>query len=145
LNSNGTFNYTPQPFFNGTDVFTYQVFDGIALSNVATVTIVVNSVNNDPVVNNESFTTDEDTPLIIGAPGVLANDYDPDTGDTISSVVTVQPTKGTLILAGNGGFLYFPNPNENGADFFRYRVSDGHGGTAIGRANITINPINDVP
>lgn len=42
LNQNGTFTYTPNLGFHGTDSFSYEAFDGIATSNVATVTITVN-------------------------------------------------------------------------------------------------------
>jgi VCBS repeat-containing protein len=48
LDTNGSFTYTPDPDFNGTDTFTYQASDGQALSNTATVTITVNPVNDDP-------------------------------------------------------------------------------------------------
>lgn len=49
LNPDGSFNYTPNPNFNGIDYFTYQANDGHENSNVATVTITVNPVN--PLVN----------------------------------------------------------------------------------------------
>jgi len=42
------------------------------------VTITVNAVNDAPVANPDSFTTNEDTPLVVTAPGVLANDTDVD-------------------------------------------------------------------
>ena len=48
LNSNGSFTYTPEADFNGNDSFTYQANDGQANSNIATVTITVNPVNDDP-------------------------------------------------------------------------------------------------
>ena len=41
LNADGSFTYTPEADFNGTDSFTYQAYDGQAYSNVATVTIDV--------------------------------------------------------------------------------------------------------
>ena len=41
LNANGSFTYTPDANFNGTDSFTYKANDGAADSNVATVTITV--------------------------------------------------------------------------------------------------------
>jgi hypothetical protein len=43
LNANGSFDYTPNAGFVGTDSFTYVANDGEADSNVATVTITVNS------------------------------------------------------------------------------------------------------
>jgi hypothetical protein len=44
LNSDGSFDYTPAANFNGSDSFTYKANDGSLDSNVATVTITVNSV-----------------------------------------------------------------------------------------------------
>jgi len=41
FNTNGSFTYTPNAAFVGTDTFTYQASDGIAVSNMATVTISV--------------------------------------------------------------------------------------------------------
>jgi VCBS repeat-containing protein len=55
LSADGSFTYTPNPDFNGTDTFTYQANDGQAISNVATVTITVNPVNDPP-----TFTTQGD-------------------------------------------------------------------------------------
>lgn len=51
LNAGGYFTYAPNPNFNGTDSFTYQANDGRANSNIATVTIVVNPVNDAPVAS----------------------------------------------------------------------------------------------
>ncbi|MFN8346635.1 MAG: Ig-like domain-containing protein [Spirosomataceae bacterium] len=45
LNPNGSFTYVPKANFNGTDVFTYRVSDGVSFSNTATVTITVNAVD----------------------------------------------------------------------------------------------------
>jgi VCBS repeat-containing protein len=78
LNSNGSFTYTPDANFNGSDSFTYRASDGSANSNVATVTITVDPVNDPPTANNNSYSTNEDTTLNVSAPGVLGNDTDPD-------------------------------------------------------------------
>jgi hypothetical protein len=48
LDANGSFSYTPDADFNGNDSFTYRANDSQANSNVATVTITVNPVNDDP-------------------------------------------------------------------------------------------------
>jgi hypothetical protein len=44
LNANGSFSYTPNAAFVGVDSFTYRANDGLANSNIATVTITVNAV-----------------------------------------------------------------------------------------------------
>ncbi|CAN5448349.1 hypothetical protein BH20ACI1_BH20ACI1_13150 [soil metagenome] len=50
LNANGSFSYTPNANFNGTDSFTYTASDGSFTSNAATVTITVNAVNAAPAI-----------------------------------------------------------------------------------------------
>lgn len=42
--------YTPNPNFNGSDSFTFTVTDGVANSNMATVNITIDAVNDTPVV-----------------------------------------------------------------------------------------------
>jgi hypothetical protein len=49
LNNDGSFTYTPDADFYGTDTFTYKANDGTVDGNIATVTITVNSVNDAPV------------------------------------------------------------------------------------------------
>ena len=61
LAADGSFTYTPNADFNGTDSFTYTASDGTAASNVATVTMTVTGVNDAPVAVNDAATTDEDT------------------------------------------------------------------------------------
>ena len=70
------------PNFNGTDSFTYTASDGTAASNVATVTITVDAVNDAPVAVNDAATTTEET-AVSGT--VLANDTDVDAGTTLTA------------------------------------------------------------
>jgi len=51
LNSDGSFTYIPDANYNGSDNFTYKANDGKADSNVATVSITVNMVNDPPVAS----------------------------------------------------------------------------------------------
>ena len=75
LNQDGSFTYTPEVDFNGGDSFTYKVNDGTSDSNIATVTITVNGVNDAPTANADSATLDEDGSAVIN---VIANDTDPE-------------------------------------------------------------------
>ena len=95
LNADGSFTYTPAGNYNGPDSFTYKANDGTADSNPVTVTITVNPVNDAPVATADSSSTDEDTPLSVGAPGVLANDTDPE-GSALSAVLVTGPAHGEL-------------------------------------------------
>src|SRR5207253_70475 len=124
LNSDGSFSYTPNPNFNGTDTFTYKANDGAADSNTATVTINVTAVNDAPVASNDSYSTNEETPLTVTAPGVLGNDSDVD-ADTLHVVLIDGPAHGTFALNADGSFTYTPNANFNGTDSFTYKANDG--------------------
>ena len=75
----------PNLDYNGPDAFTYQVSDGNGGTATATVNLTVNAVNDDPVAVDDAYATDEDTPLVVAAPGVLANDTDVD-GDALIAV-----------------------------------------------------------
>ena len=62
LSSDGSYTYTPNADFHGSDGFTYTVNDGTADSGEGTVSITVNSVNDPPVAGDDSKSTGEDTP-----------------------------------------------------------------------------------
>jgi VCBS repeat-containing protein len=102
------------------------------------------SANQPPVAGADAYTTAEDTPLSVSAPGVLANDSDPN-GGTLSVTGNTQPAHGTATVNANGSFTYTPAANYNGADSFTYTLSDGQGGTATGTVNLTVTPVNDPP
>jgi hypothetical protein len=138
LNADGSFIYTPNANFNGSDSFTYHANDGLADSNIATVTITVNAVNDAPVANNDAYTTDEDTVLTVLAPGVLGNDTDAD-GDPLTAALVSSTSNGTLALNADGSFDYTPNAGFNGSDSFTYHANDGTVDSNIATVNITVN------
>ena len=92
LNANGSFSYTPNANYFGTDSFTYQANDGLANSNVATVSLTVNALP--PVATNDSFSTNVNSPLNVAAPGVLGNDTDPQ-ALALSAILVSGPTNGS--------------------------------------------------
>ena len=59
LNSDGSFTYLPDENFFGTDSFTYYIDDGFGVTQEATVTLVVDPVNDVSVViwSNNYFRT----------------------------------------------------------------------------------------
>ena len=137
--------YTPVANFNGSDSFTYRANDGTADSNVATVTITVNAVNDVPVAVNDSYSTPEDTALTVAVPGVLSNDTDADV-NPLTAILVAGPTQGALILNANGSFTYTPNTNyNNGPDSFTYKANDGAADSNIATVSIIVNAVNDVP
>ncbi len=124
--SDGSFSYTPAKNFSGTDSFSYYVTSGGLTSNIATVTISVVQVPLAPIINLPalSYTTNENTPLTVAAPGVLANVTDPN-GLTLAAVLQTGPAHGTLALNSDGSFVYTPSANYSGSDSFVYLASNG--------------------
>lgn len=51
---------------------------------------------------------------------------DPD-GDLAGFLVTTGPVKGALALASDGSFLYTPQTNRRGWDYFGYKARDTEG------------------
>jgi hypothetical protein len=141
LNPNGSFTYTPHTNFYGTDSFTYQANDGLASSNVATVTLTVNSLP--PVATDDSYSTSVNTSLNIAASGVLANDTDPQ-ALPLTAVLVSGPAHGSLSLNPNGSFTYIPNVNYLGPDSFTYRANDGLASSNIAIVTLTINSLPPV-
>ena len=142
--SDGSFNYTPNPDFSGTDSFTYQASDSIANSNTATVTIEVANVDQDPpIANDDSYSVLEDNILTVNATnGVLNNDSDPD-GDAITANLVRSTSNGELVFNTNGSFTYTPNPDFFGNDSFIYQIDDGNENVALGTANIAVETVNE--
>ena len=136
--------YTPSANYNGADSFTYKANDGTADSNVATVSITVNPVNDAPLAANDSYNIDEDTTLNVAAPGVLGNDTDIDSA-SLTAVLVSLPSHGTLALNPNGSFSYTPAINYNGPDSFTYKANDGLLDSNVATVNITVNAVNDAP
>ena len=144
LNPDGSFAYAPVPNFSGSDSFTYVVGDGNASSNAVTVTITVNPVNDTPAGLPERYNIDEDVPLNVAAPGVLANDTDVESGQSLQAILETGPAHGTLVLSADGSFQYVPAIDYNGTDSFTYRASDGAAMSAPVTVTISIRPVDDL-
>jgi len=127
--------YTPEAGFSGIDIFDYTVSDGNGGTDTATIIVAVASVNDPPVAQDDSASTDKDTSVAIS---VLANDSDPDAGDSLVVESITQPANGTLE---NNGFdlLYTPDVGFTGTDTFTYTVSDGRGGTDTATVTVGVS------
>jgi VCBS repeat-containing protein len=145
LAADGSFRYAPGANYHGPDSFTYKSEDGIAGSNVATVSITVRSVNDVPVAVNDTFVVNEDETLAVGALGVLANDSDEDGAGPLGAVLVTGASHGVVSLTVDGGFAYTPNRDFNGLDTFTYRSSDGDALSNVAIVTVTVNAVNDPP
>jgi VCBS repeat-containing protein len=142
LNADGSFTYTPDSSFLGTDSFTYTASDGTTTGNVATVSIAVSDPdpNHNPVAKDDGYVGTAGTMLSVAASeGVLANDSDDD-GDPLTAVLVSGAAHGTVTLNPNGSFDYQPEAGFSGDDAFTYQASDGLGLSEVAMVSITMNP-----
>src|SRR5262249_21887856 len=92
FNSDGSFTYTPNSGYSGTDSFTYVANDGALDSAPATVTLTVHATNTAPVAVEDRYATRANTPLSVGpSRGLLLNDFD-DEGDVLTADRVGGPT-----------------------------------------------------
>jgi len=140
LLDNGNVRYTPNDGFSGTDAFTYIVSDG-TVESTGQVTVVVNSVNDDPVANDDSVSTTENTPLTID---VLSNDTDPD-GDSLTVSSVTNTTSGSAVINANNTVTFTPQDSFSGQAGFTYTVDDGNGGTDTAVVTVLVSDSNQSP
>ena len=136
----GSCTYTPGAGYTGPDAFTYTVSDGEGGTDAGTVNVTVRPAgggNNPPVAVDDALTTQQDTP---GSVNVLANDSDPDAGDTLTVSGSTAGAHGTVSCTAAGSCTYTPGAGYTGPDAFTYTVSDGEGGTDTGTVNVTVSP-----
>ncbi|MBE1299966.1 MAG: tandem-95 repeat protein [Alteromonadaceae bacterium] len=150
LSSDGSFTYQANTGFSGEDSFTYQATDEAGLTADATVTIAVTQNATAPTANDDSYATDEGTPLSVDAAnGVLANDTNLTNSGVDSTIVTVnllsEPSGGALVLNDDGSFTYTPNDSTTGSDSFTYELQKIPGGSDTATVTITLNPVATPP
>jgi VCBS repeat-containing protein len=102
LNADGSFIYTPNSDYVGSDSFTYKANDGEDDSGETTVTLAVEPTNHAPVA--EGYSVDENSMLTVPtASGVLANNSDAD-NDPLTAVLVSGPTYGSVTLNADCSF-----------------------------------------
>ena len=78
-----------------------------------------------PTTQDDEFHLDEDSPLVVAAPGVLENDSSANGNAALTSILVEPPRNGEVELRADGSFVYSPTSDFFGADSFRYRVATG--------------------
>ena len=154
VSATGEVTFTPDANYNGAVSFDYVVSDGNGGTDTGTVSGTITAVNDAPVADDDSFSTNEDTTS--AAIDLLDGDTDLD-GDTLSiqsiagttltpgTAQTIAVTNGTVNVSATGEVTFTPDANYNGAVSFDYVVSDGNGGTDTGTVSGTITAVNDAP
>ncbi len=150
ITADGTITFIPEPNFNGDVNVDYTVTDGTSEEHGYS-TVIVTPVNDAPVANPDSFTTDEDTSITVD---LTKNDSDVD-GDklTVKEIngtsltggeQTVVVDNGKIVIAHDGGMTFIPSDNYHGEVTVPYTITDGDK-TATSTVTIHVTPVNDAP
>jgi large repetitive protein len=143
----GNVTFTPALNFNGSASISYTVNDNDGLiSNTGEITVQVAPVNDDPSVDNENITTNEDTDVSGDLTDTGDNDVD---GNLVVTTTPISgPSNGVVLINADGTFTYTPNLNFNGSDTIVVEICDD--GTPLPVICVTdtifinVTPINDI-
>ena len=118
--------------------------DEYTATGTATFDITIEDVNERPVaVFDIPPATAEDTATTFA---VLANDTDPDDGDTLTVSIASQPSRGRVVADTTTQMVtYTPAENDHGTYTFMYTASDGTLSSLPAQVTVTVNPVNDAP
>ena len=136
--SDGTFTWTGNAY-NKEDCT-----DDFLMPRTVSVTIDGAVIDNPPVAQPDAYPTGRNAPVTVPAPGVLANDGDPD-GDALTATQTSSPSNGSVVWGGDGSFTYTPDPGFVGIDSFSYHASDATASSADVAVTITVTNGAPVP
>jgi len=161
LNSDGSFSYTPNADYNGSDSFTYEASDGNGGTDQATVSLTINAVNDAPTIaTNSTLSLDEGTNADITQS--LLETTDPESGPSnLEYIVDTAPSNGTIYNTNAGSAVstftqadlnndrieYRHDGSETTSDSFDFTVTDqgGSGKSTSGTFSISVNAVDESP
>ncbi len=171
INLDGSYSFDPNGEFeilaagaSATTTITYTIDDGIDGSSTATVTVIVNGVNDALFARRDVFTTDEDNAVGGNVFDDNGNGADFDIDGDILAVSAVNGAPGSVggTVVGSMGGLF--SVQENGVFSFQpdgdfdclamgqsetstatYTVTDGNGIFRTATISVTVNGVNDAP
>ncbi|MBI2667903.1 tandem-95 repeat protein [Candidatus Woesearchaeota archaeon] len=143
INSNNQVSFAPKSNFNGQETITFTVSDG-SLTGTNSLTLTVNSVNDNPLLVIPDVNFDEDTTLSFDLDNFVS---DPD--------ILTNNDKMTFSISGNNQIAVSlspdnivkltPNANFNGQEIITFRATDLNNAFSVDNVIVKINPVNDNP
>ncbi|HRK20945.1 MAG TPA: post-COAP-1 domain-containing protein [Fimbriimonadaceae bacterium] len=95
--------------------------------------------NQPPTATNDFYVMNQATTLSVPAPGIQANDTDPDEDALTASLMSGPVHATNFTLNPDGSFTYTPLPYFFGTDTFTYKVNDGSEDSNVATVSITVN------
>ncbi len=107
-------------------------------------TVYLDGRNNAAFTQSDNVETDEDTPLVIAATALIANDIDVE-ADQLTIVAVSAASHGEVSLGADGNITFNPDENFSGEASFQYTVSDGNGNLTTETVYVQVNAVADAP
>ncbi|MBF0451444.1 MAG: tandem-95 repeat protein [Candidatus Magnetomorum sp.] len=136
--STGEIKYQPDPNQTGDDRIRFQVTDGSFVSDIATISIQIQAVNDFPVAHSTSVETGRGQPLTIT---LTASDIE---NDPLQYNITALPVHGTLTVLNMPVIVYQPNTEFIGTDTIEFSVYDGTNSSNTAILSIVIGTISAI-
>jgi VCBS repeat-containing protein len=144
VGANNALVYMPDSGFSGTDTFSYMIRDNAGLTSSATVSVTVSPGNRPPEAVADNAAAMEDKAVTIN---ILANDRDPDIGDTRTVIsVTAAASGSSVVLNGDGTIRYTADADAfdllatgmTATDSFFYTIRDAAGAQSTAKATVIV-------
>lgn len=154
LSTSGSYSYSPDLNYNGSDSFQYRVYDSGGLySATATVNITINAVADAPVTTNSTITSfQEDKRANEPTTDLITLSYSDAEGDLATTCQIVNTSKvyvstNCTCSAGTCTVGITGYPNQNGAGYIDYYVMTGTAPTTsnTSRVSFTVSAVADAP
>lgn len=141
LDASGIFEFLPFPNYYGTQVVNFTACDSEGACTTNELTLVVNPVNDAPVVLNSSITLSEDSATQNSLNG-LVSDID---NDSLIISILQDVQHGSFVFSNDESFVYAPTANYFGMDSLIYSACDTNGECALGTIYFEVTFLNDLP
>ncbi|MEM6929030.1 MAG: Ig-like domain-containing protein, partial [Myxococcota bacterium] len=137
VDPSGAYVYVPDPDYSGQDEFTVIATLGQADSLPGRVTVLVQPVNDAPLLSGPSALTVAQGGSTSGQ--AVGTDVE---GDALFYFEATPPSHGTLTVStSTGSFVYTPAAGFTGADFFELEVTDGQLTSAPHRVDVVVQAL----
>lgn len=135
--SDGTYDYTPDTDYSGSDSFEFEGYDG-NVSDPATIDITV--AGDVPVANDDDSFSVTAGQTLMGS--ISADGYDPNDLSLTFFLYGSSTTSGlgSVTLGTDGSFSYSTNEGFSGEDYFTYVVYNGTYYSDPGTISIAVSP-----
>jgi hypothetical protein len=127
--------YTPDANYNGSDSFTFKASDGSLDSNVATFSLTITAVNDDPTVARDNASVSVNESQTATNTGTF--------GDVDGDTVTLSASVGTVVehLGGTWSWSFTTSDGPDDSQTVTISANDGNGGTASTTFSLTVNNV----